>query len=243
MGKAVTQHNAWLGLEHLVSVVGRHESNGVEGTNKQIIRHIRTLVHDERISHKWGHPEVYKAVEHYVNKCDNSESGAIPLQARFGTDVLPYLDVDAHLTPQAFTSAYVKELDKDLKLIRELSQKYQDNLVAHRLKDVDPTKQNTYQPGDFVLRELDRSQPHNKIGPPYTGPWKVEYQKGNDVTCRHVVEDTVHTFQVRNVKIFAGTQEQAFKAALLDRNQYRVKVIHSNRGDPEVRTTMEFYIE
>jgi hypothetical protein len=41
MGKAVTQLNAWLGLEHLVSVVGRHESNGVEGTNKQIIRHLR----------------------------------------------------------------------------------------------------------------------------------------------------------------------------------------------------------
>jgi len=137
MGKAVTQLNAWLGLEHLVSVVRRHESNGVEGTNTQIIGHIRTLVHDERISHKWGQPEVYKAVEHYVNKCDNSESGAIPLQARFGTDVLPYLEIDAHLTPQVFTSAYVKALDKDLRLIRELSQKYQDTLVLHRLKDAE----------------------------------------------------------------------------------------------------------
>ena len=79
----------------------------------------------------------------------------------------------------------MKALDKDLRLVRELSQKYQDTLVLHRLKDVDPQK-----PGDFVLLELIRSQPHNKIEPPYTGPWKVEYQKGNDVTCRHVVEDT-----------------------------------------------------
>ena len=179
---------------------------------------------------------MYKAVEHYVNKCDNSESGAIPLQARFGTDVLPYLDIDAHLQPQVFTSAYIKALDKDLRLIRELSQKYQDTLVAHRLKDADRQKQNIYQPGDFVL-------PHNKIGPPYTGPWKVDNQNGNDVTCRHVVEDTVHTFQVRHVKISAGTYEQAFEAALLDRNQYRVRSIHDYRGDPDSRTTMEFHTE
>ena len=59
MGKAVTQLNAWLGLEHLVSVVGRHESNGVEGTNKQIIRHIRTLVHDERRSIQSGDTQKY----------------------------------------------------------------------------------------------------------------------------------------------------------------------------------------
>jgi exodeoxyribonuclease III len=63
------------------------------------------------------------------------------------------------------------------------------------------------------------------------------------VTCRHVVEDTVHTFQVRHVKIFAGTHKQAFEAALLDRNQYRVRSIHDYRGDPDTRTTMEFFTE
>ena len=78
--------------------------------------------------------------------------------------------------------------------------------MAHRLKDVDPRKQNMYQPDDFVLRESDRSEPHN-IGPSYTGPWKVEYEKGNYVICRHVVEDTVHTLQVRHVQSFAGAQE------------------------------------
>ena len=65
-----------------------------------------------------------KAVEEYVNTCENSESGVQLLQARFGTELLPYLDIDAHLTPQVFTSACVTALDKDLKLTHELSQKY-----------------------------------------------------------------------------------------------------------------------
>ena len=34
MSAAVTTLNKWLSVEHLVSLVGRHESNGVEGTNK-----------------------------------------------------------------------------------------------------------------------------------------------------------------------------------------------------------------
>ena len=44
--------NAWLGLKHPLLVVNRYELNGVDVTNKLIISHIRTLVHDERISHK-----------------------------------------------------------------------------------------------------------------------------------------------------------------------------------------------
>ena len=56
MSQVVTQLNQWMGVVHLISLVGRHESKGVEGTNKQILRHIRTLVADERCIKKWGRP-------------------------------------------------------------------------------------------------------------------------------------------------------------------------------------------
>jgi hypothetical protein len=36
VGKAVAELNAWLGLEYTVSLVDRHESNSVDGTNKRI---------------------------------------------------------------------------------------------------------------------------------------------------------------------------------------------------------------
>jgi len=50
MADMVRQLNQWLGIRHVVSLVDRHESNGVEGTNKQLLRHLKTLVHDERLS-------------------------------------------------------------------------------------------------------------------------------------------------------------------------------------------------
>ena len=49
MSQAVEQLMCWLGVRHVVSLVDRHESNGVEGRNKQILRHLKTLVHDERM--------------------------------------------------------------------------------------------------------------------------------------------------------------------------------------------------
>jgi hypothetical protein len=47
MSKTVKCLNEWLGIRHIISLVDRHESNGVEQTNNQILRHLRTLVHDK----------------------------------------------------------------------------------------------------------------------------------------------------------------------------------------------------
>ena len=42
----------------MVSLVDRHESNGVEGPNKQLLRHLRTLVYDTRIISRWTDPTI-----------------------------------------------------------------------------------------------------------------------------------------------------------------------------------------
>jgi hypothetical protein len=51
MAEVVQHLNQWLGVEHLVSIVGRHESNGTELVNALFMGHLRRLVHDERLTH------------------------------------------------------------------------------------------------------------------------------------------------------------------------------------------------
>jgi hypothetical protein len=233
MSAAVTTLNKWLSVEHLVSLVGRHESNGVEGTNKQILRHLRTLVHDERndqIKRKWGSPSVYKAVEFFINTFDHTEAGIIPIHARLGSDVLPYANILAHI-PQSLDDNihdnmhdYIKQLDENLRYIGEKSAQFQRELVARRLKDVDISKQNIYKEGDFVLRRDPAPLHKNKLAFRWAGPYMVMHdQKGNDVTCRNLVTDVVYVFYVGELKIFVGTKEQAMEAAMLDDDQFRVK--------------------
>jgi hypothetical protein len=62
MAEEVTQLNQWFGIRHVVSLVDRHESNGVEGSNKQILRHLRCLVHDLRLVKKWSDPSILSLV-------------------------------------------------------------------------------------------------------------------------------------------------------------------------------------
>jgi hypothetical protein len=131
--------------------VGRHQSNGVEGTNKQILRHLRTLVHDERSLKYWSQPQYYKMIEYYVNSFDNSETGVTPLHARFGSDAYKHLPIEPQIPITEFTNKYVKELDNNLQFLKNLSLNYQRTLVAKRTATSDSTYQNRYVPGDYVL--------------------------------------------------------------------------------------------
>jgi hypothetical protein len=46
----VTHLNQWLGIQHNISIIGRHESNGTEHVNALFVGHLRRLVHDERLT-------------------------------------------------------------------------------------------------------------------------------------------------------------------------------------------------
>ena len=95
----------------------RHESNGVEGTNKQILRHLRTLVHDLRVPKKWSNPTILSLVLFAVNDGVNSETGVRPLDAMFGRDDSPYLRLQDSVDPSNITILWVRGLDEDLRHI------------------------------------------------------------------------------------------------------------------------------
>ena len=59
--------NQWFGVSKLLSLVDRHESNGVEPTNKKILRHLRALVFDFRNSQDWSDPSVLSLIEYFLN--------------------------------------------------------------------------------------------------------------------------------------------------------------------------------
>ena len=94
--RVVAKLSEWLGIKRVISLVGRHESNGVEGNNKQILRQLRNLVHDLRIPKKWSDPTVLSLVLFVINDGVNSKTGVRPLDATFGSADGLYFDLPSH---------------------------------------------------------------------------------------------------------------------------------------------------
>lgn len=244
MSEVVAHLVKWLGMRHIFSLVDRHESNGVEGTNKSILRHLNALVADERVADRWSHPSVLLLVQYLLNSQISNETGLSAFHAHFGTEDNTYLRLPESSDAAANAQAFVKLLDEDLRALWTTSRAYQQTLLAKRGANSDPALQNQYQPGDLVLfqRAPDARPLPSKLTLRFAGPYEVIVQTKNDVQCRHLCVKTVHTFHVERLKLFTGGREEAERVALLDHDQYQVDRILYYRGNPEIRTTMEFFI-
>lgn len=244
LSDTVKMLNQWFGVKHVVSLVDRHQSNGVEGSNKQLLRHLRMLVHDERLVHEWSAPYVLPLIVFALNDALNSETGLRPFDAVFGSDDGKYFHLPKDVTERAdvASNAFVMRLTEHLRVIREVSAKYQAEIVAERGAVSNAKPQNIFQPGDFVLFQRSLPLP-SKLSSPFEGPFEVIVQRKNDVECRHLVLGSIRTFHVERLKLFVGDRKTAYAAALLDNNQFVIKHFLAYRGDPLIRTTMEFEIE
>ena len=240
----VVRHlNKWLGIAHVISIVDRHESNGVEGTNKKILRHLRALVFDERILNHWGDPHVLPLIFYFINSEINSETGTSPLVHMFGTDKARYFNIGKELDLPENAHEFVKQLDADLRVIDELSKAHQQAIIDKRTGPLTLDNRNEFQPGDFVLyQENPEHRLPYKLYPKYRGPYEVIYHRSNDVQCRHLNLGEVREFHVSTLKRFYGTLEDAVATARIDRDQHTIRAITGFTGDPWTRTTMSFEV-
>ena len=241
MSATVKLLNQWFGIEKLVSLVDRHESNGVEPTNKQILKHLRVLVHDTRLSHLWSSPVVLPLIEHFLNSAIHSETGLSPLEAKFGSTDYNYFKLPRNAPPTVTSTAFLKLLNLHLQTVRTISHTYQQQLVIKRSNNDQP--HNTYQPGDFVLflRSTSHELP-SKLSSNFLGPFEVISHTHNDVTCRNLISAAITVFHSTRLKLFVGDATVAYDHALRDANQHVISSITAYRGDPSKRTTMQFEV-
>ena len=67
--------NKYLGLKHQLSIVDRHQSNGVERTNQEILKHLHDYVHDTRLISNWDNPVTMSTIRYFLNYLVSSETG------------------------------------------------------------------------------------------------------------------------------------------------------------------------
>ena len=244
MSETVAKLNEWIGIKHVVSLVDRHESNGVEGSNKQILRHLRALCHDLRLERRWSEPTVLPLILFSVNDQINSETGVRPFDAKFGSEDGTYCRLPDSTDAKHISSSWLRNINTDLLNIRRVSKSVQEALIKERTAQNPPqTLQNMFQAGDFILYRYppEKSKP-TKLSSPFLGPYEVIQQVKNDVEARHLTMGGIKTFHVDQVKLFAGTRAAAEELSQTDADQHLILEFTAYIGDPQLRTTCEFEV-
>jgi len=246
LSDTVKQLNAWFGIRHRVSLVDVHESNGVERTNGEILRHLRALVNDERLKKQWSKPHVLPLIEFALNDRKHTESPYSAFELKFGSEDARYFKLPETVAAETIDNAWLKGLNENLRVIREVTKEFQEQLILERQRVNPPEeKQNMYQPGDFILYNTQHDACRmrtEKLANRYKGPYEVIVQYKDEVEARHLCMGFVTRLLVERVKLFVGTRDEAYRLSQEDADQFVVDKILAWRGDPEKRTTMEFEV-
>jgi hypothetical protein len=239
MSEVVRLLHSWVGTKHLVSLVDRHESCGVERRNQEVLRHLRAIVYDKRLEERWDEPLVLCVLEYHMNDSVSAETGVRPFDAKFGSHAGTYFRLPPELPEHLSSSAFLKLVDADLKLIHEIVSSTNAKVVQTRRGNETEATQNHFQPGDFVLHLLpDRP----KLKHHWYGPLVVIHQRHNDVEARHLATGLVGTYHVSRLKLFVGDQAQARDAAMRDQDQYSIDVVLNYQGNPLRRSETRYYV-
>lgn len=242
--KVVEHLLKWLGPTRSFTLVDNPEANGVEATNREILRHLKALCLDENCKHQWSHPTVLPIIQLILNEHVHSETGVIPFQAHFGDADAIYSQIPSGLSATQATHAYVRLLSDNLKMIRKISADYQASIHEKRTAERPPTADNHYQRGDYVTYGLDKMKRMDKFTTRNQGPFKVlqHVPDSNWLEVEDLVTGNKLTLNLKDVSIFCTDEESAQKMANYDHDQHQVDVIIGHRGNPELRTSMVFLV-
>jgi len=228
----------WFGIRLRISLTGRHQSNGVERTHREILRFLTVLVNTETLKKCWSKPHVLGIVQFILNSERSAETGVSPFEYTFGSSDAPYFKLP---DPDGVQGEYLRLLNQDLERIRQAAQEVQRN---QQLQRVSGEVLNTYSVGDYVLfDEASRGFRGEKLRPRFSGPYVVVAIHKADVSCQHIVTAVRKTFHMENLKPFVGSLNDAYSAAKADDDQFVILQILEYLGDPEKRTSMSFFVE
>ena len=203
------------------------------------------MVCDRHIQNNWSEIQNIGTVQFIINQHISTETKSSAFNLTFGDLDDIYMKLPDNVDANSAGDEYVELLKVNLTSLRETAAACIASNEYQRAGSLTQEFQNVYQEGDFILYDLRGPEKHflpSKLTTPYKGPYIVLSQYKNDVTCRHANTGTVQIFHIDRVKPFYGSLEESKALAQVDYQQFVISNIVAYRGDPHLRSKMEFLI-
>ena len=246
-----------IGNEHCRIVAHSHEENAiVERVNKEVMRHFKALVFDDKTVAKWSISLAF--VQRIINTAIHEAIGCAPYKLLFGAAV--ELD-QAVFMPVTALNISVNHLskwaDESLRLQQQClthATAVQDERDrAHMLERNKQTKLTVHEPDSWVKARYPRSAfsqvAPNKLALSWRGPYQVVARGKGEYELRDpalpktffISEHLLDPYHVDTSDVMAHKSPR--DVAIQARDMVDIEAILDVRGDPRQRTALQLKIK
>ena len=235
-----------LGADHHLTTAYSKEQNGlVERQNKEVLRHLRNIIHDRRVMHKWS--KYLPIVQRIINTSVNSATGVSPADVVFPNG--PTLDRSLITEANAiYISAYIRDMQEAQARIIALCEQNLREKDRRHMEEY--SKERTvYADGSYVLAEHRhnslRRGPKSKLAPFLRGPLLVRSHNDMGIyTVQDLVSQRIAEYHVSNLRPFHYDPEtlNPIEEAVTDYpDEFIVQECLQMKGDPRKAKSQLFF--
>jgi hypothetical protein len=213
------------------SIAYRPQSNSiVERANGEVLRHLRAMVLDSRLSSKWT--DFLPFVQRILNATPHTGTNIAPAQLVYGNRISLNRGILTHFTPSSDSSSVQDHLAEMMRVQNLLINLSQEHLSQHQ-EEVAGKSSSVSIPfavGDLVLVKHP-TRPSSKLKPKWRGPFSiVERCSHSTFRVQHLASRRMSTQHVSSFKRFDGSRSDPVSVAAVDDDEFLVEAIVDHKG-------------
>jgi transposase InsO family protein len=235
-----------LGTEHeLTTAYSKEENAIVERANKEVMRHLRAIVYDDRIYNKWSTDQL-PLVMRILNSEQKLRTGVSPAEILFGNAV----DLGRYVlhrptsspSPDRNLNDHVEQMLERQRAYIEVAQKTQRDYDTHHMSEFDP-EFTDYPVNSYVLWSNPagtRSKIHAKL----QGPYQVIAVNHDIYKIQDLLNSKIYETHISNLRPFNHDPEHHDPVIVAQHNsqEFVIDEILGHQGDPKRRSTLQFMV-
>lgn len=231
--------------QELTTAYSKERNAIVERANKEVMRHLRAIVYDERISSQWSAKQI-PLVMRILNSEEKTRTGVSPAELLFGNAVdlgryLLYRPTASLESDRNLNEHLEKMLERQAELIR-VAQETQLKHDTHHMSRNDP-ELTDYPVNSYVLWE-NPAGGRNKLQTKLQGPFQVVRRVDDDITILDLLTNKEIVTHISNVREFNFDPDRTDpkEVALHSSEEFVIESILEHSGDKTRRNTMQFKV-
>lgn len=231
--------------QELTTAYSKEENAIVERENKEVMRHLRDIIFDDRVFKYWSSDQL-PLVSRIVNSEEKTRTGISPAELLFGNTV----DLGRQilrkpirpLNPNKNVSKHLEELLSRQAVLIKVAQETQKKFDSHHMSNFDPDF-TEFPVNSYVLLNHPAGE-RSKIHMKKRGPFQVVNIVGSTYTIQDLLSGKNFDTHISNLCPFNfdPSRTDPKEVAMHDSQEFVIDSILDHRGDRTRRKTMEFKV-